>query len=229
MNEERIKLTDDNSENDIRYIKLSTGVFAVKGIIERVKDCSSYPGKPEVTYGKNDDKKGDLVLILTVDFGDYTRDVYLTGKFKRDKTGKVTAWDKWQNGVLRLLARILQDDAEIAKDLSIPEDVLAKLVNKEIMILRYQTGKEYIDPKSGETRYSVNDWFNHIYHPTIDDKDSMLLEWNASLEKGYPKDYDSNIAMLLESQNSRPTSNESNETSPENNKGSLADSDDLPF
>jgi hypothetical protein len=154
---ERVKLDDENTENEAT--KVATGAYLRQAKIVSVEDWSNYPGMLEP---KQFDSgwTPEMCLILVVDDGfKKDKNIFLTGRFNRDKdTGVINGWNTWNNAIHRLLKRIADDVAEMNKDnFSIPKDVLDALIGRSFQFVRYITAETYTNDQ-GEEKPSYADW-----------------------------------------------------------------------
>jgi hypothetical protein len=187
-----IPLKNDDQSNGM---KIGLGVFAKKVKILTVQNKCNIPGKPSVTIGNNGFEP-ELCLIVTYEIAeDWTKDLYLFGKYKRDKqTGKIKGWDSWNNDVQRFIMEVNPEMAAINDDLSIPENLIKSFAGKEMTIVTYISDRGYTT-KNGEQRdFSYNDW-SKVFGVDVDKQEIQKL-WNDSLQ--YVKDYFPDKAKELE-------------------------------
>lgn len=180
---------NDNSSSDSFGEKIGTGVYIKIGEVKSVVDHSNYP-KAEGEKKTIGNKGFEPELCLEIEFAvdDYKKKVMLFGNFKRNSNGLVTGWDGWNNNVQRLLYKLLGNQAELEEDLSIPNDVLQKLIGKQFKFISYQSNREY-ESQDG-TKYAYQT-FPKIF-TVSDTKDEINNEWINQLP--YVRDYAPEIA-----------------------------------
>lgn len=174
---------EDNSGEQSGGERVGKGALIKTASIINVIDYSNYPNQTEVKiYGS---KGFTPEICLEIKFQDesYEGKMSLFGKFKKNSKGLITAWDPWNNNVQRLLAKLLGKEAQIEENLSIPQDVLDKLIGKEFKYVNYITSRTY-DKGDGEK----NSWqkWGKIF-TTEQTTEEITEEWNNNLP--YLNDY----------------------------------------
>lgn len=180
---ERMKLTDPD-ENQGSGTKIGKGAYINNFVIKKIEDKSNYPGSDKPLNFFKSGGKAELYLILYMEDVDnqFEKQLHLFGKFKRDKKNEelIIGWDNWMNGVQRLLYKVLGDQSEIdTADYSIPEDVLKKLVGKEIRVISYITDKQY-EANDGSMKYQW-DQFPKVFDGSATDEE-VQEEWNNNIQ-----------------------------------------------
>lgn len=180
------QLENDGTEQQGGTLKIANGVFAQRLAVKSIEDKSSYPGK-EKNFFKSG-KETELYFIVTC-FRDDGKEktLHLMGKFKRDEvTGKVKAWDTFNNGVMQFMVRVNKNAASVEDDFSISPATLKKYEGQEFISVRYCSGTYQTD--KGEFP-SFTDWRVFPPNATIEEIQS---EWNISaqyLSKYQPEIY----------------------------------------
>ena len=177
----RVKLEDNSGEQGGE--RVGKGASVKTGKITAVTDFSNYPMQEEK---KTIGEKGftpDLCLVADFKVDDFEKKLYVFGKFKRNDKGLITKWDSWNNNVQRLLAKLLGDQAEIEENLSIPPDVLLKLVGKEFKYVNYISNRTYQSDDGEKNSWQI---WGKVFSLS-QSLDEMIEEWNANLP--YINDY----------------------------------------
>ena len=198
---------EDNYGEQSGGERVGKGALIKTASIINVIDYSNYPNQTEVkVYGKNGFTP-ELCLEIKFQDESYEGKMSLFGKFKKNSKGLITAWDPWNNNVQRLLAKLLGEQAQIEDNLSIPQDVLDKLLAKEFKYVNYITNRTY-QSDNGEK----NSWQKWGKIFTIEQTtEEITEEWNNNLP--YLNDYSPESLQNYDSNKPDPW----NEKKPEGN------------
>jgi len=152
---EQVKLDEESEEE--KSARVATGAYLNTGVIISVEDFSNYPGQAEINTYKSG-KIPEMCLILTID--DTRRKnklFYLTGFFNRDKSEAINGWNEWNNPIKRFLIRIAGECRYNKDNLSVPQDLLDKVIGKSFQFVSFITAHTWINDK-GEDKPSYSDW-----------------------------------------------------------------------
>jgi hypothetical protein len=158
--------------------QLGRGIYVNKGKIIAARDVS---GQKPSDFAENPCEVG---LQIKLDIGRSFQPIMaFAGNFKRNEAGQITDWGNATT--LKIFLSNMGVKGELDANNKVPIEVIKALIGREIFRLSYVKGVKETD---GVTKPSYGTWNTVL--PATEGNDKKLADmFQASLKKGYPKNY----------------------------------------
>jgi len=162
---------------------ISVGVFAREVEIARVENFSNHPTRDPFEFESG--FAPQLCLKVHYTDGDYDGSLMVFGKYEKDESKKIVEWNENFNGVQRFLHFAHPSIEYKEDDFSISEKTLEAYAGQRIIIVKYQSNKEYFNERKGAEDFRMQSW-NKVFKIGTDIAE-IKKEWEDNLE--WVKDY----------------------------------------
>lgn len=128
----------------------------------------------------------DLSLLLEIhkkDGSTFEYQLNVRGNFKKDSMEKIIGWGSCFK--VQKLFQCLNINGVVNSDGTVSQSSLDSLVNKEVYVLNYISGLK----DDGSNRFQMWDILS-------DNRDSLENDFQQSVEKGYPKNYQPELLFV---------------------------------